>query len=156
ALYQASQREIFDAEDRIHVVDQAEALHHVVADAKKVSAENVSFEAALGERPADSAQEILKQAPALRVVVVTETPDQELTLELFRRGAHSVVSREIESELFVECLRKVATGEPWLDPQGVKSVLEAYRTHAMRPQSSRTNLQLTPKEALIVSCVTQG
>ena len=156
AIFRAGLRKIFAVEDDIRVVGQAETLDQAVAAAKKFSAEILIFEAALAERPADSVQEILKQAPALRVVVVTETPDQELTLELFRRGAHSVVSREIESELFVECLRKVATGEPWLDPQGVKWVLEAYRTHAMRPQSSRTKLQLTPKEALIVSCVTQG
>src|SRR5256885_3546365 len=120
AIFRAGLRKIFAVEDDIRVVGQAETLDQAVAAAKKFSAEILIFEAALAERPADSVQEILKQAPALRVVVVTETPDQELTLELFRRGAHSVVSREIESELFVECLRKVATGEPWLDPQGVK------------------------------------
>jgi DNA-binding NarL/FixJ family response regulator len=156
AIFRAGLRKIFAVEDDIRVVGQAETLDQAVAAAKKFSAEILIFEAALAERPADAVHEILKQAPVLRVVAVTEMPDQELTLELFRRGAHSVVSREIDSELFVECLRKVANGEPWLDVQGVKWVLEAYRTQAMRPQSSRTKLQLTPKESLIVSCVTQG
>jgi DNA-binding NarL/FixJ family response regulator len=156
AIFRAGLRKIFAVEDDIRVVGQAETLDQAVAAAKKFSAEILIFEAALAERPADAVQEILKQSQGLRLVVVTEAPDQELTLELFRRGAHSIVSREIDSELFVECLRKVASGEPWLDPQGVKWVLEAYRTQALRPQSSRTKLQLTPKEALIVSCVTQG
>lgn len=156
AIFRAGLRKIFAVEDDIRVVGQAETLDQAVAAAKKFSAEILIFEAALAERPADSVQEILKQAQGLRVVVVTEAPDQELTLELFRRGAHAIVSREIDSELFVECLRKVANGEPWLDPQGVKWVMEAYRTQALRPQSSRTKLQLTPKESLIVSCVTQG
>jgi DNA-binding NarL/FixJ family response regulator len=156
AIFRAGLRKIFAVEDDIRVVGQAETLDQAVAAAKKFSAEILIFEAALAERPSDAVQEILKQSQGLRLVVVTEAPDQELTLELFRRGAHSVVSREIDSELFVECLRKVASGEPWLDPQGVKWVLEAYRTQALRPQSSRTKLQLTPKEALIVSCVTQG
>ena len=53
-------------------------------------------------------------------------PDEELTLELFRRGAHGIVSREVEPELLVECLRKVVAGETWLDPQGVHWVMEAY------------------------------
>ena len=156
AIFRAGLRKIFAVEDDIRVVGQAETLDQAVAAAKKFSAEILIFEAALAERPADAVQEILKQAPALRVVAVTEAPDQELTLELFRRGAHSVVSREIDSELFVECLRRVANGEPWLDVLGVKWVLEAYRTQSTRPQSSRTKLQLTPKESLIVSCVTQG
>jgi DNA-binding NarL/FixJ family response regulator len=156
AIFRAGLRKIFAVEDDIRVVGQAETLDQAVAAAKKFSAEILIFEAALAERPSDAVQEILKQSQGLRLVVVTEAPDQELTLELFRRGAHSVVSREIDSDLFVECLRKVSSGEPWLDPQGVKWVLEAYRTQALRPQSSRTKLQLTPKEALIVSCVTQG
>jgi DNA-binding NarL/FixJ family response regulator len=131
-------------------------LPQAIAAATKFSAEILILEAALAERPVEVLQEILKQSPGLRVVVVTEAPDQELTLELFRRGAHSVVSREIDSELFVDCLRKVAQGESWLEPHAIKWVLEAYRTQSTRPQSARTKVQLTPKEALIVSCVTQG
>src|SRR6202030_663533 len=82
--------------------------------------------------------------------------NEEITLELFRRGAHGILSREVEPELFVECLRKVSKGEPWLDSQGVHWVLEAYRSQGTRPASSRAKVQLTPKESLIVSCVTQG
>ena len=88
--------------------------------------------------------------------MVIPEPNEELTLELFRRGAHGIVSRDVEPELLVQCLRKVAQGEPWLDNQAVNWVLEAYRTQATRPISARTKVQLTPKESLIVSCVTQG
>jgi len=156
AIFRAGLRKIFAVEDDIRVVGQAETLEQAIAAAKKFSAEILIFEAALTERPADAVQELLKQSAGLRLVVVTEAPDQELTLELFRRGAHAIVSREVESELFVDCLRKVAAGEPWLEPHAVKWVLEAYRTQGTRPPSSRTKVQLTPKEALIVSCVTQG
>ena len=34
--------------------------------------------------------------------------------------------------------------------------MEAYRGHNLRPSGSRPKVQLTPKETLIVSCVTQG
>ena len=156
AIFRAGLRKIFALEDDIRVVGQAETFAQAIAAAKKFTAEILILEASLAERPTEAVQEIMKEAPGLRLVVVTETPDQELTLELFRRGAHSVVSREVDSELFVECLRKVAEGEPWLEPHAVKWVLEAYRTHGVRPQTARTKVQLTPKEALIVSCVTQG
>src|SRR5215831_7932340 len=156
AIFRAGLRKIFAVEDDIRVVGQAETLQQAVTAAKKFSAEILIFEAALAERPADAVQDILKQAAGLRVVAVTEMPDQELTLELLRRGAHAVVSREVDSELFVECLRKVAAGEAWVEPHAMKWVLDAYRTQGTRPQTSRTKVQLTPKEALIVSCVTQG
>ena len=58
--------------------------------------------------------------------------------------------------LLVECLRKVVAGETWLDSQGIRWVMEAYRNQTNRPAGSRPKVQLTPKETLIVSCVTQG
>jgi DNA-binding NarL/FixJ family response regulator len=156
AIFRAGLRKIFAVEDDIRVVGQAETLDQAVNAAKKFAAEILIFEAALAEHPADAVQEILKQAPSLRLVVVTESPSEELTLELFRRGAHSVVSREIDSEQFVECLRTVATGEPWLESYAIKWVLRAFRMQSTRPAATRAKAQLTPKEALIVSCVTQG
>jgi DNA-binding NarL/FixJ family response regulator len=156
AIFRAGLRKIFALEDDIRVVGQAETFDQAVLAAKKFAAEILIFEAALTERPHEGLSEILKEAPGLKVVVVTETPDPDLTLDLFRRGAHSIVSREIDSELFVECLRKVAEGEPWLEPHAVKWVLEAYRMQSARPHTGKTKVQLTPKEALIVSCVTQG
>ena len=156
AIFRAGLRKIFAVEDDIRVVGQAETLEQAISAAKKFSAEILIFEAALAENPSEASQEILKQSPGLRLVVVTETPNEDLTLDLFRRGVHAIVSREIDSEMFVECLRQVATGEPWLEPHAMKWVLQAYRGQGTRPHSGRSKVQLTPKESLIVSCVTQG
>src|SRR6266568_9693276 len=96
AIFRAGLRKIFALEDDIRVVGQAETLSQTVTAAKKFSADILIFESALSPNPADTVSELLRQAPAVRVVVVTSEPDEELTLELFRRGAHGVVSREIE------------------------------------------------------------
>jgi DNA-binding NarL/FixJ family response regulator len=156
AIFRAGLRKIFALEDDIRVVGQAETLSQSVSAAKKFSADILIFEAALSPNPVEAVVELLRQSPSLHMVVVTAEADRELTLELFRRGAHSVVSREIDPELFVDCLRKVAKGEPWLDPQGVQWVLEAFRTQGAKGSGGRSKVQLTPKESLIVSCVTQG
>src|SRR6202049_1139001 len=83
AIFRAGLRKIFAVEDDIRVVGQAETLPQTISAAKKFSAEILIFESALAESPIDAVQEILKSAPGLRMVVVTEAPDQELTLELF-------------------------------------------------------------------------
>ncbi len=69
-------RKIFAVEDDIRVVGQAETLEQAVSAAKKFSAEILIFEAALAENPVDSVQEMMKTAPGLRLVVVTEAPEQ--------------------------------------------------------------------------------
>src|SRR5271165_991504 len=156
AIFRAGLRKVFALEDDIRVVGQAETLAQTQSAVAKFSADVLIFEAALTPNPVDAVSELLRQYPLLRFVVVTPNADEELTLELFRRGTHGIVSREVEPELLVECLRKVVAGETWLDSQAVHWVMEAYRNQNSRPSGSRPKVQLTPKETLIVSCVTQG
>jgi DNA-binding NarL/FixJ family response regulator len=156
AIFRAGLRKIFALEDDIRVVGQAETYAQTLSAIQKFSTDIVMFEAALTDNPADAVGEMLRQAANCKFVIVTEAPNEELTLELFRRGAHGIVSREVEPETLVDCLHKVARGEPWLETRAVNWVLEAYRTQTTRPTGARPKVQLTPKETLIVSCVTQG
>jgi DNA-binding NarL/FixJ family response regulator len=139
------------------VVGQAETLVQAQTAVKKFSADVLVFESALAPNPVEAVATLVSQAPQVRVVVVTPTSsDEDLTLELFRRGAHGILSREVEPEIMVDCLRKVAAGESWLDSKGTHWVMEAYRNQNSRASGGRPKVQLTPKEMLIVSCVTQG
>lgn len=156
AIFRAGLRKIFALEDDIRVVAQAETLPQTLSSVKKFSADVLMIEAALAPNPVEAVADLLRQNPDLRIVVVTPASEEELTLDLFRRGAHGIVSREVEPEILVDCLRKVAAGETWLDRQGMHWVMEAFRNQNSRPAGSRPKVQLTPKESLIVSCVTQG
>jgi DNA-binding NarL/FixJ family response regulator len=156
AIFRAGLRKIFALEDDIRVVGQAETLAQTQTAVAKFSSDILIFEAALASNPVEAVTELLRQNPKLKIVVVTPGANEELTLDLFRRGAHGIVSREVEPELLVDCLRKVVGGEPWLDSQGIHWVMEAYRNQNSRPAGARPKVQLTPKETLIVSCVTQG
>ncbi len=156
AIFRAGLRKVFALEDDIRVVGQAETLQQTQSAVAKFAADILIFEAALTPNPVEAVAELIRQNPKLRVVVVTPGSDEDLTLDLFRRGAHGIVSREVEPELLVDCLRKVAAGETWLDGQGIHWVMEAFRNQNSRPAGARPKVQLTPKETLIVSCVTQG
>ncbi|MGA8618659.1 MAG: response regulator transcription factor [Candidatus Sulfotelmatobacter sp.] len=156
AIFRAGLRKIFALEDDIRVVGQAETMPQTQSAVTKFSADVLIFEAALAPNPVEAVIELSRQAPHLKIVVVTPASDEQLTLDLFRRGAHGILSREVEPEVLVDCLRKVAAGEPWLESQAIHWVMEAYRGHNLRPSGSRPKVQLTPKETLIVSCVTQG
>ncbi len=156
AIFRAGLRKIFALEDDIRVVGQAETLGQTQSAVAKFSADVLIFESALTPNPVEAIIELMRQYPQLKMVVVTPGPDEQLTLELFRRGVHGILSREVEPEVMVDCLRKVVAGESWLDPQGIHWVMEAYRNQGTRPAGARSKVQLTPKESLIVSCVTQG
>ena len=156
AIFRAGLRKIFALEDDIRVVGQSETLSQTQSAVAKFSADVLIFESALSTSPVETVAELLRQYPKLKVVVVTPGANEELTLDLFRRGAHGIVSREVEPELMVDCLRKVVAGDTWLDQQAIHWVMDAYRNQNSRATGSRPKVQLTPKETLIVSCVTQG
>ncbi|MBZ5682009.1 MAG: response regulator transcription factor [Acidobacteriia bacterium] len=156
AIFRAGLRKIFALEDDIRVVGQAETQAQALSAVKKFSADVLIFESALAPNPVEAVADLMRQSSEIKIVVVTPGSDEDLTLELFRRGAHGIVSREVEPELLVDCLRKVAAGQTWLDSQGIHWVMEAYRNQNSRPSGARPKVQLTPKETLIVSCVTQG
>jgi DNA-binding NarL/FixJ family response regulator len=156
AIFRAGLRKIFALEDDIRVVGQAETLPQTQSAVTKFSADVLIFESALAPNPVEAVAELLRQAPQLKIVVVTPSSDEQLTLDLFRRGAHGILSREVEPEVLVDCLRKVFAGEPWLENEAIHWVMEAFRGHNLRPSGARPKVQLTPKETLIVSCVTQG
>src|SRR5580765_3169472 len=156
AIFRAGLRKVFALEDDIRVVGQSETISQTISAAKKFNADILIFESAMAPNPVEAVADLIRQTPNLRLVVVIPEPDEELTLELLRRGAHGIVSREVEPELLVDCLRKVSEGHPWLDSRGVQWVLDAFRGKGARPVSQRAKVQLTPKESLSVSCVTQG
>src|SRR5271156_2252565 len=87
AIFRAGLRKIFALEDDIRVVGQAETLAQTLSASKKFSADVLIFESALAPNPADAVAELVKQSPEVRLVVVTPDSNEELTLELFRRGA---------------------------------------------------------------------
>jgi two-component system nitrate/nitrite response regulator NarL len=56
----------------------------------------------------------------------------------------------------VRCVRRIATGETWIDNQAVNWVIDAYRAQAAALVSPRTQPRLSPKETAIITCITQG
>src|SRR3989442_9531728 len=101
AIFRAGLRKIFALEDDIRVVGQAETLAQTLSAVKKFSADILVFESALAPNPVEAVTDVLRQLSGMRLVVVTAASSEELTLEMFRRGVHGIVSREVEPELFV-------------------------------------------------------
>src|SRR5438067_6534595 len=156
SIYRVGIRKILALEDDLRVVAQAENLPQAIAAAAKFSSDVILFESAIAANPADAVTEILKRAPAAKIVVVMFDPAPEDTVDLLRRGVRGIVSRSISPDLLVRCIRKVAEGETWLDNKGVNWVIEAYRSQASQLTAPRTKSRISEKELTIISCVTQG
>jgi len=112
AIFRAGLRKVFALEDDIRVVGQAETLAQTQSAAAKFSADVLIFEAALTPNPVEAVANLLRQNSSLRIVVVTPAADEDLTLELFRRGAHGIVSQALDQEFRLHFTRNNAVCTP--------------------------------------------
>src|SRR5205085_12140552 len=149
-------RKILAVEDDIRMVAQAENFAQALSAAVRHPADVMLLEAGLCPNVPDAITELLKHAPALKLVIVADEPGREDTIELIRRGACGILGRSVTAELLVRCIRKVWAGESWLDKRGITRVFDAYRAQAAQLTSHPPKTRLSEKELLVISGVTQG
>ena len=148
---------IFALERDLEVVAQTETLPQTFNAASSTPADVILFEAGLSSNPPESVSEVIRRAePGTKVIVIAHYTGEEETVDYLRRGVRGILTRSISPDLLVRCVRKVSSGETWLDNQGVNWVIEAYRNQAEHGGSHKQQLRLSEKEMLIIGGVTQG
>jgi two-component system nitrate/nitrite response regulator NarL len=156
AIYRVGIRKIFALEDDIRVVAQADSLDNLRSSLERHPADVVLLEGGLLTGQPNAIPELLRVAPDVKLIVQAIGSDEAQTVELYRRGVRGIISRSISPDLLVRCVRRIATGETWIDNQAVNWVIEAYRAQAAALVSPRTQPRLSPKETAIITCITQG
>jgi len=156
AIYRVGMRKVFALEDDIRVVAQAETLQNLYAALVRYPTDVVVLEGQLISGTVDAIPELVRRAPHAKLIVQVVESDENVTVELYRRGVRGVVPRSISPDLLIKCVRKIAAGETWIDNQSVSWVIEAYRAQASNLTSPRTQPKLSKKELAIISCITRG
>ncbi len=156
AIYRVGIRKIFALEDDIRVVAQADSLDNLRSALERHPADVVLLEGGLLNGAPNAIPDLLRVAPDVKLIVQAVGSDEAQTVELYRRGVRGIISRSISPDLLVRCVRRIATGETWIDNQAVNWVIEAYRAQAAALVSPRTQPRLSPKETAIITCITQG
>src|ERR1700739_3244508 len=156
AIYRVGIRKVFALEDDIRVVAQADSLETLRSAIERYPTDIVLLEGGLLAGTSNAIPELLKGAPDVKLIVQAVASDESQTVELYRRGVRGIISRSISPDLLVRCVRRIATGETWIDNQAVNWVIEAYRAQAAALVSPRTQPRLSPKEMAIIPCITHG
>lgn len=158
AIFRVGMGKIFAMERDLEVVAQADNLSQALGTIATTPADVILFEAGLSATPAEAVSEVVRRAvPGAKLILVAQHAGEEETVDYLRRGVRGILTRSVSPDLLVRCVRKVASGETWLDSQGVNWVIEAYRTQALQQGSgSKHQFRLSDKEMLIISGVTQG
>jgi DNA-binding NarL/FixJ family response regulator len=156
AIYRVGMRKVFAVEDNIRVVAQAETLANLHIALQRFPADIVVLEGELLAGTVDAIPELVRRAPDAKIIVQVVDRDENNTVELYRRGVRGVVPRSISPDLLIKCIRKIAVGETWIDNRSINWVIDAYRSQASAMTEPRTQPKLSPKELLMITCITRG
>jgi DNA-binding NarL/FixJ family response regulator len=156
AIYRVGIRKVFGLEDDIRVVAQAETLDNLYAALQNFPTDVVLLEGRLIAGTVNAIPQMLDRSPEMKLIVQVMETDEGNIVELYRRGVRGVVARSITPELLVRCVRKVASGETWIDNKSVSMVIDAYRAQAAALTSPKMQPKLSDKELAIIACITRG
>ncbi|MGI9103151.1 MAG: LuxR C-terminal-related transcriptional regulator [Terriglobales bacterium] len=147
AIFRAGIAKVLGVEDEIRVVAQVQAADQVVMALEKfrpnVLAVAANMIAELSELARAAAQ------TKTRLIVLAETGENAAAY--IGAGVHGVVFRNVTGPALLECVRKVAKGETWVQPQTLAPE-EAENDMV----GARVRDRLTPKELRIVALIVQG
>lgn len=101
-----------------------------------------------------------KGCPA-KVIILTASEDKNEFVQAMKLGARGIVLKQTASELIVKSIRKVQSGEIWLDSQTTAAVMRQFASPAAEPapvQGGRVRERspLSAREREIVALVAQG
>ncbi len=156
AIYRVGMRKVFAVEDDLRVVAQADSLPTLHGAIQRYPSDVLLLEGALITATSNAIPEIMHLAPNIKIIVQASATDETNTVELYRRGVRGIIPRSISPDLLIKCVRKIASGETWIDNQSVNWVIEAYRSQATQLTNPKSQPRLSPKELAIISCITQG
>ncbi len=147
AIFRAGIAKVLAVEDDIRIVSQSQSTEQMMLALEKFRA--AVLVCASGFYP-DMAGLLATAARARTQVVIIADNDERPDTHL-RAGARGVVYRSVTGPALVECVRKVAGGETWVQDSTVPAEI---RENDM--VGARVLDRLTPKELRIVALIVQG
>jgi DNA-binding NarL/FixJ family response regulator len=91
-----------------------------------------------------------------RAIIMTTSTNQEELVEAVKLGAFGIVHKQVPTELLIKSIRKVHSGEPWLDLQTTAAVMRQFASAGSRSTRHARSSSLTPREREILVLVAQG
>jgi DNA-binding NarL/FixJ family response regulator len=144
-------RSVLELEPDLVVVAEAEDGEQAVALATQLNPDIVLLDIKMaGLNGIEACRRITREAPHVRVIMLTSFGEEALVQEAIMAGAQAFVLKDVHLPDLVGIVRSVARGESVLDPRVTAKVMATLRSGSPSPD------RLSPREQEVVRLVAQG
>jgi len=160
AVIRAGLRLLIETNKRFDVCGEAGNCRDAVSAAESSQPDLILLDIDLdGENSLQSLPELLKAAPATRVLVLTGLNDADVHAEALKAGAMGLVLKEKAADVLLKAIEKVHHGEVWFDRTTMGSVLAQMSRGGGRaaedPEGAKI-ASLTDREREVVTLIGEG
>ncbi|MET8796162.1 response regulator transcription factor [Nocardia sp. NPDC004568] len=156
ALVRSGLRLILDAEPDLTVVAEAANGHEAVQQIGHIPVDLAILDIAMPRMTGiQAAREIHRDAPQVRILMLSMYDSEQYFFESLRVGASGYVLKSVADRDLLEACRATLRGESYLYPGAVNSLIRDWLQHADRDEPLPRSL-LTPREEEIVKLVAEG
>ena len=148
AIFRAGAAKVLAVEDEMRIVAQAQTFEQTLMGLEKFRPAILIFSAGLHPE----VREVVAAAAKYQTKLVLVAENGENTQRYAVGGVHGVVLRNVTGDALVECVRKVAKGQSWVQTESA-GIPGAEGDDLV---GARVRDRLTPKELKIVALIVQG
>jgi DNA-binding NarL/FixJ family response regulator len=141
---------------QFEVVGEAATAKEALEQVARLRPEIVLMDIRLpGTSGIEACEEIIKQYPDTRVVMLTSYAEDEMLFSAIRAGASGYILKQIGGEDLVRALEAVGRGEALLDPAVTQRVFQEVR-RAVKEEEASAFVNLSQQERHVLMLVSEG
>jgi DNA-binding NarL/FixJ family response regulator len=151
-------RVLLEAEQDFTVVAEAETGREAVQLTVKLLPDVVVMDICMPSlNGLEATRQIMKEAPATKVLILSSYSDDEYVHRLTEAGASGYLLKQTAANELIKAIRETCKGNAFFSPAISKRLLERYRESFLRgaPIQKRADL-LTSREAEVLQLIAEG
>lgn len=158
AIFRESLVAVFGLHKDLQVVGEARSVDEAKSQLNKLNPDVLLLDMKLsgGQSGLDLLREMNDLASKTKTIVITGgQASEDEAVEAMRLGARGYLDKQCPTDLFIKCIRKVQSGEVWLDARMTDAVLSALSGKAENGVAPEKN-DLSRRELEVIQLVIQG
>lgn len=147
---------LLDHHAQFEVVGEASNAKEAIEQVGRIHPDIVLMDIRLpGTSGIEACEEIIRQYPETRVVMLTSYAEDEMLFSAIRAGASGYILKQIGGEDLMRALEAVGRGEALLDPAVTQRVFQEVR-RAVKEEEASAFINLSQQERHVLMLVSEG
>ena len=156
AVVRQGLRILIEAEDDIKIVGEAKTGREAVAMTRQLRPKVVVMDIAMPSlNGIQATQQILKEFPKAKVLILSAHADPEYVDQVMALGALGYLTKQTSAEMVARAIREVDSGGTFFSPSVARHLRNPYKKQSCRP-ARKTGVHLTSREAELLQLIAEG